>query len=106
IDKNDINNPTLSYGVPMNYRCYQINELVETWRVYPDDNVFHFRVPDWTKSQIDKTTGDLLVKDFPIQSIRQLRQLLFNDNNNFDTAQLLSKIDQGLLAYDNTNNII
>lgn len=65
--KDNFTNPTLSYGVSKNYNCYQVEELIGSWR--EDDNNFHFRVSDWIK-------GDTNPRDFPIDSIKQLRELL------------------------------
>jgi len=65
IDKDDPNDPTLSYGTLTNYRCYQISELTEVFKQYEGE----FRVPDYK---------DIGVQDFPIASIRQLQTLLKN----------------------------
>lgn len=83
MNKYDPNNMTLSYGVRGNYRCYQIDELIESFRQY--DGVSRFRVPDWTNESpdpryrigpIDPTTGQRLPEEFPLRSIYQLSHLL------------------------------
>lgn len=65
-EKADPEDPVLSYGVPGNYRCYNLSELDGVWREYDDG--FRFAVPDYIK-------GDPM-RDFPVQSIRQLVTLL------------------------------
>jgi len=47
---------------------------------------------------IDPTTGEALVADFPIESIRQLKQLLENNVPRYNVEPLLNKIDGGLNA--------
>ena len=105
MNKDDPTNPTLSYGVQKNYRCYQMFELEESFREI--DDIFHFAVPDYidpksgVKGIIDPTTGALLIKDFPIESIRQLRTLLRNAPIRYKVIPLLAKVDQGLEAANN-----
>jgi hypothetical protein len=112
IDKDDPTDPTLSYGVQKNYRCYQVSELSASWREDPQDNIFHFRVPDWqaarpgTPAMIDPTTGEPLIRDFPIESIRQLRELLQNPPAGYDVKPLLDKIEEGLNAANNAVRIV
>ena len=111
IDKNDPTNPTLSYGVQKNYRCYQVDELEASFREDTEDNIFHFRVPDYKpanaklgeKEMIDPTTGAPLTRDFPIESIRQLRTLLQNPPPRYDIGQLAVKVNDGLNAANNAN---
>ena len=107
VNKDDPTDPTLSYGVQKNYRCYQISELEASWIEDPEDHIFHFRVPDWTSpskerpAQIDPTTGAPLLRDFPIESIRQLRQLLQNPPPGYQLGNIMAKIDEGINAANN-----
>ena len=106
IDKENPADPTLSYGVPRNYRCYQAAELAMSWREDPDDKIFHFRVPDWTKGAIDKITGQPLVQDFPTESIRQLRELLQTPPPGYNVRDLAEKVEEGLAAATNAARAI
>jgi hypothetical protein len=109
VDKDDPTDPTLSYGVQKNYRCYQAGELAANFREDKEDNIFHFRVPDWVSTNlkvgrvtpIDPTTGAPLVRDFPIESIRQLQRLLQNPPPGYDVTELARKVDEGLNAANN-----
>lgn len=74
VNKLDQEDPTLSYGIHKNYRCYQASELVASFRDY--DGVFGFRIPDWTEGARDPTTNDLLPREFSIDSIRDLGSLV------------------------------
>ena len=101
MNKDDPNDPTLSYGVRGNYRCYQAAELIGSWREDPEDHIFHFRVPDWTKTAIDKTNNQPLIQDFPIESIRQLRELLRTIPAGYNVRELVTKVNDGLAAAAN-----
>jgi hypothetical protein len=96
VNKDDDTNPTLSYGVPKNYRCYQLAEL-ET--AFSNENKF-FNVPDYDQNNpiIDRTTGGNLVEIFPIQSIRQLNELLGRAPAKYNVATLRRIITEGLDA--------
>lgn len=81
--KNNLDNITLSYGVRGNYRCYQVDELIDSFREY--DGVFRFIVPDWTNESInphqrigpiDPATGLPLPEEFPRESITKLYMLI------------------------------
>jgi hypothetical protein len=100
MDKDDPRDPTLSYGVQRNYRCYQVSELVAFFDVdiNRNDDIFRFRVPDWKKNAVNPTTGELDVEEFPIDSIRQLRRLLVNPPSGYQVNDLLDKVDEGLAA--------
>ena len=92
VDKDNLNDPTLSYGVHKNYRCYQCEELAASFREY--NGVFMFMVPDWLEGVRDPVTNQQLDKEFSIESMKQLKRLLelypINDNG------LLDKISEGL----------
>jgi len=113
VDKDDPDDPTLSYGVQKNYRCYQASELAGFWSE-DEEGHFHFRVPDWRPDQpeigfpalVDPTTGALLIRDFPIESIRQLRTLLENPPPRYNVTELLAKVNEGLNAANNTTIIL
>lgn len=112
IDKFNRDDPTLSYGVQGNYRCYQTIELTESFREY--DGIFHFRVPDWEAPNptigrqviIDKTTNQPLIQDFPLESMKQLRTLLLETLDNPALMNLLAKIDYGIREYSDANRQI
>lgn len=74
MNKMDLDDPTLSYGIHKNYRCYQASELTASFREY--DGVFGFRIPDWTDGATDPTTNELLPREFPIDSIKELASFI------------------------------
>jgi hypothetical protein len=77
INKNDPANPTFSYGLQMNYRCYQLEELILAFS--PDsEGVIQFKVPDYNPRipTHDPTTNGPLVQTFPLNSIEQLLGIL------------------------------
>lgn len=86
-EKHDPNDPTLSYGVHQDYRCYQAGELEDCFMDY--DGIFLFRVPDWT-------FGAPFNREFSIDSIKQLRTILERERDNYNVSGLLNKIDTGL----------
>jgi len=94
IDKYDIQDPTLSYGVHKNYRCFQSTELEGSFSEY--DGVFLFRVPDWSGETVDPITNTLLRREFPLESIKQLKILLEEEKENYNVKGLISKIGIGL----------
>jgi len=94
MNKRDREDPTLSYGIHRNYRCYQAGELEESFTEY--DGVFLFRVPDWTVNGIDPITNEPLIHEFPLDSIKQLKILLERECTNYNVAGLLTKIKVGL----------
>jgi hypothetical protein len=102
MNKDDPQDPTLSYGVQKNYRCYQINELEAAFNDH--DGAFRFRVPDWNApgpnkpTTIDPITGNPLVSDFSLESIQQLQ--LFLQNAPYNVEGLIQKIRQGLQAFN------
>lgn len=84
IDKNDQDDPTISYGKMRNYDCYQISELINSFNDY--DGTFIFRRPDYYLRE---------EKYFPISSITQLQSLLkYSKDSRF--SALLEKIDYGI----------
>jgi hypothetical protein len=92
-NKHDLDDPTLSYGIQKNYRCYQASELEASFRDY--DGIFMFRVPDWTRNAIDPITRNPLIREFPIESIKQLKSLL-EKYNIPGVRGLMDKIQHGL----------
>ena len=104
LNKEDPDDPTLSYGVQKNYRCYQMYELEASFR--EDDNgIFHFTVPDWIpaaqnggKEVLDPTTGAPLMREFSVQSMRQLSELLKNPPYGYEVKPLKDKVTAGLEA--------
>lgn len=93
-DKQDIDDPTLSYGVQKNYRCFQASELEASFRDY--DGIFMFRVPDWSPTAIDPITQMPLMREFPIDAIKSLHRLLKKERNNYNVLELEAKVKQGL----------
>jgi len=137
-NKDDIEDPTLSYGTHMNYRCYQTSELDGCFREY--DGIFMFRVPDWdptSQSRADESplytslnvvsnitqntsltegsvsgfdasgrrqpvviqplaTNIRLNREFSVESIRQLKNMLENAPLAYNVSSLLDKINAGL----------
>jgi hypothetical protein len=73
MNKDDPNDPTLSYGLPGNYRCYQVAELIYTFNTNEG-----FTIPDFNANNvgIDPTTGEAYAQEFTTDSIRQLQELL------------------------------
>lgn len=100
INKNDLNNPTVSYGVVGNYACYQVAELEASFR--EDVNgVFQFFNPDWSP------VNNVVEKVFPTASMRQLRDLLDNRTNDSPAISALhDKIVQGLAALAATTELV
>lgn len=94
MDKRNRQDPTLSYGVHKNYRCYQAEELADSFTEY--DGVFLFRVPDWSPNAIDATTNTALIREFPLESIKQLKTLLEKERSAYNVSGLLEKIEMGL----------
>lgn len=94
INKDDIEDPTLSFGVHKNYRCYQVSELEGSFREY--DGTFMFHVPDWTQGAIDSITGTPLAREFPVDSIKQLHILLQRFEGRYNVVGLIGKIEEGL----------
>lgn len=102
-NKDDPNNPTLSYGYPRTYRCYQVDELEANFREV--DGFFIFGVPDWRDNVIDDMTGEKMQKSFAKDSILQLRTVL-KENPQYQTYGLLNKIDYGLKILKNQDQIM
>jgi hypothetical protein len=93
-DKHDIEDPTLSYGIHKNYRCYQASELEASFRYY--DGVFRFAVPDWSANAIDPITQTPLAKEFTIDAIKNLQRLLKTERLNYNILALETKVNDGL----------
>ena len=105
MNKDDPNDPTLSYGVQRNYRCYQAAELDYSWQA-DEAGTIHFNVPDWNEGAIDPATNAPLIREFPTDSIRQLRTLLQNPPAGYKVGELARKVQYGLDALNNTTIII
>ena len=93
-DKYDPQDPTLSYGVHKNYRCFQASELTDSFTNY--DGIFLFRIPDWTPGAIDPITGEPLIREFPLDSIKQLKVVLEQEGYSYNLTELLAKVQIGL----------
>lgn len=92
-DKYDRDDPTLSYGIHKNYRCFQSSELEGCFRDY--DGIFMFKVPDWTADTIDPISNAQLIEEFPVESIKQLKTLLERESTNYNVSGLLGQINRG-----------
>lgn len=84
VNKLDGEDPTLSYGIHKNYRCYQASELVASFREY--DGVFSFRIPDWTEGARDPSTNELLPQEFSVDSIKNLVNIITAPLNNLERS--------------------
>lgn len=91
INKHDNSDPTLSYGVQKNYRCFQAEELTASFREY--DGIFSFQVPDWTDTAVDPITQNPLIREFPLESMKQLQELLEREQL---LPELVAKIQEGM----------
>lgn len=87
MNKHDETDPTLSFGIQKNYRCFQASELEGCFREY--DGVFMFRDPDWIP-------GSNNPKDFSLESIKALQTLLHEEQHRYAVDKLLIKINYGL----------
>lgn len=103
MNKDDTNNVTLAYGLRWKYRCYQMNELMDSFREY--DGVFRFKVPDWINvgdnpnqrlGPIDPTTDQPLPEEFSRTSMQQLAKLLGRGLQRYNTYKLQNIIETGL----------
>lgn len=96
MNKHNLENPTLSYGVQGNYRCYQAYELEHAF--HEDNGEFHFLNPDYDPRQprIDPVTGEPLARDFSTDSVRQLRHLLSRAPPGYNLGGLPAKVTHGL----------
>jgi hypothetical protein len=89
INKNDPDDPTLSYGIQKNYQCYQASELEGSFREY--DGIFQFRIPDY----LPENGGPSV---FPVESIKQLQKIILDEANHENLLGLLKQIQIGLQA--------
>lgn len=95
INKDDLNNPTLSYGFPNNYRCYQIRELIDVFSTTSE-----FRDPDYHSNIIDPITNSRSSPFFTTYTMKQLTMLLENKPENYYIGDLLNIIDTILERQD------
>lgn len=86
-NKYNADDPTLSYGTSKSYRCYQASELLQMFNDF--DGIFLFRVPDWLP-------GTNEMREFPVESIKQLQRLLASTRRYGTLRQLASRIEEGL----------
>jgi len=96
MNKDNLSDPTISYGIAQNYRCYQISELIAAWNT-DDEGIFRFTVPDWTNKTKDNITNKMLDREFPIESVKQLDKLLEISTNVGNIQSLRNKIADTLL---------
>lgn len=108
VNKDDPNDPTLSYGLKRNYRCFQVTELTNIFTEYND-----FQNPDYDRNNtgIDPTTHEPYSQYFSRQSIKELRDLLTEDDEeeaeteNANIKSLLTVIKR-ILVEQKDNRII
>lgn len=84
VNKDDSDDPTLSYGTHKNYKCYQMSELVGSFR--ENNGIFIFAIPDSLNNE-----------EFQLDSIKQLRDLLVDESKCYP---LMAKINEGLNMLD------
>lgn len=96
-EKNDPDDPILSYGGFSDYRCYNVSELVNSFQKTPTG--FAFNVPDFNRQKGDRE------EQFAVSSILQLRQLLQSDRRPL-FRPLLEKIEEGLTIFGDTRRKI
>jgi hypothetical protein len=87
MDKHDRQDPTLSYGVQRNYRCYQASELEASFNDF--EGMFLFRVPDWRD-------GSDHPREFTLSSMIQLKELLEKEQIHYNVKHLLQKVTEGI----------
>jgi hypothetical protein len=110
ISVTDEDDPILSYGTLNKYRCYQVSELMESFKE-DEKNGFVFGVPDWVNPNLDPNVLAAYnyplpnFREFPIASIRQLKRLLENVGGNAYN-ELKAKIDAGLTAKNNIKILV
>ena len=121
VDKNDPEDPILSYGVPRNYRCYLLSDLLASFRLTTGDEgeeTFVFEVPDFVPVQHrkDPKLNYVEIREFTVESMKQLHKLLTElaqarpvQGQPSIFKPLIDKIDRGLElkneALDRLNNV-
>jgi hypothetical protein len=77
VNKNNPEDPTLSFGYPDYYECYQVSEL-ERFFTRTDQPLFKFLVPDYNPRNvgIDPTTGEPYRDSFKVKEINNLVYVL------------------------------
>jgi hypothetical protein len=115
VDKDDPEDPTFSYGRYRNYRCFQLSELLGVFTEY--DGIFRFQDPDWkTPPPIDNLTGQPLRREFTLDSIKQLDDLIFskitqvplNEHGStycINMKQLYDRIQEGIAKKSDLSSI-
>jgi len=96
-DKNDTDDPIISYGKHKIYSCYQISEIDACFREY--DGFYEFRNPDWQEHS-------QYIKEFPLESIKQLKELLVNKEKGSKILSLLKNINEGIKKSQSDDIII
>lgn len=105
INKDNPEDPTVSFGYPRNYRCYQVSELI-TMFGYNDDGFFKFSVPDYNplNPMIDPVTRTQIAEEFSIDDIENLLDLLKSTKNRSNLVNvLISKILEGFEEQKNAS---
>lgn len=102
INKNDTNNPTLSYGTIQHYRCYQIDELIYIFK-----ESRNFNDPNYHRelTGFDPATGRLYSPTFSMETILELIDLLEGEiplNYNHIKSQELLEIIYAIIIEQQT----
>lgn len=87
INKEDRDDPTLSFGKHKDYSCYQVSELEASFDIH--DGIFVFGNPDWRPNTV-------VNKEFSLDSMKQLYELLDKEQQNYNITGLMDKIDSGI----------
>jgi Leucine-rich repeat (LRR) protein len=98
----DPDDPVVSYGTVLQYRCYNLTELTYSFRENTETGAFTWTVPDEPRRQ------------FPRESIKQLKELLKEKNKanvvwqpyNDIISKLLEKIKQGEKFFKDANAVV
>jgi Leucine-rich repeat (LRR) protein len=98
----DPDDPVVSYGTVLHYRCYNLTELTYSFRENTETGAFTWTVPDEPRRQ------------FPRESIKQLKELLKEKNKanvvwqpyNDIISKLLEKIKQGEKFFKDANAVV
>lgn len=97
-NKNDLENPTYSYGKQRDYSCYQADELEEGWGDRGDG--WEFIVPDWDPNNQNK------IRYFPMDDIQVLKQILDGEQQTENVVSLNEKIELGFEAANASNRFL
>ncbi len=105
INKDNPNDPTVSYGFPDFYNCYQVSELDANFGMQHESttgegDVFKFGNPDYDQSlrgTINPASGTIYTDQFELTSMRSLLRILRNYRPQLAIINsLIAKINTGI----------